>query len=88
MLYGDDLAELQGQLEDAQQALRDAPEAVDNQDELLALEAEASAQVRGMSLSMAVVFFSQCARSAQPTTACEGLCGLEGGGGLGVGCSS
>ena len=58
LLYGDDLAELQGQLEDAQQALRDAPEPVDNQDELLALEAEASAQVRGMSLSMAVVFFS------------------------------
>ena len=35
LLYGDDLAELQGQLEDAQQALRDAPEPVDNQDELL-----------------------------------------------------
>ena len=56
LLYGDDLAELHGQLDDAQ--LREGPQTDEHQHALRALEAEASAQVRGMSLSMAVVFFS------------------------------
>jgi len=55
LLYGDDLAELHGQLDDAQRHETPDPE---HQHALRALEAEASAQVRGMSLSMAVVFFS------------------------------
>ena len=73
LLYGDDLAELQGQLEDAQQALRDAPEPVDNQDELLALEAEASCPGAGHVAEYGRGLLLERARARGAKTAGEGV---------------